>query len=84
MTIQETLQERAQQHGPFEEDATYACRLRNVYHHKRLQMSYSHLMALDMICTKIARILSGDPYHEDHWQDIAGYALLGKEVKRDV
>ena len=34
--------------------------------------------ALDMIATKISRILSGDPAHEDHWDDIMGYALLGK------
>lgn len=34
--------------------------------------------ALDMIATKISRILEGDPNHEDHWDDIAGYAFLGK------
>lgn len=34
--------------------------------------------ALDMIAVKISRILSGDPNHEDHWDDIAGYAFLGK------
>jgi hypothetical protein len=27
-----------------------------------------------MICHKVARILSGDPNHLDHWQDICGYA----------
>lgn len=32
--------------------------------------------ALDMIAFKIARILSGDPNHKDHWDDIAGYATL--------
>jgi hypothetical protein len=34
--------------------------------------------ALEMILAKIARIISGDPNHPDHWDDIAGYALLGK------
>lgn len=34
--------------------------------------------ALDMITVKISRILSGDPNHADHWDDIAGYAFLGK------
>lgn len=34
--------------------------------------------ALEMILAKIARIVSGDPNHADHWDDIAGYALLGK------
>jgi hypothetical protein len=32
--------------------------------------------SLDMIVTKIARILIGDPYHHDSWIDIAGYAML--------
>jgi Domain of unknown function (DUF6378) len=38
--------------------------------------------ALDMILAKIARIVSGDPNHPDHWQDIAGYAelALGREA----
>jgi hypothetical protein len=34
--------------------------------------------AVDMILVKISRIVSGDPAHEDHWADIAGYAHLGK------
>jgi len=32
--------------------------------------------SLDMIATKIARILIGDSYHHDNWIDIAGYAML--------
>lgn len=34
--------------------------------------------ALDLIATKISRILTGDPFAPDHWDDIAGYAHLGK------
>lgn len=34
--------------------------------------------ALEMILAKIARIISGDPNHKDHWDDIAGYAMLGR------
>jgi hypothetical protein len=34
--------------------------------------------ALDMIATKISRILCGNPSEPDHWDDIAGYAYLGK------
>ena len=31
--------------------------------------------ALDMICHKISRILSGaDPHDHQHWEDVAGYA----------
>jgi len=32
--------------------------------------------ALDMICLKMSRILTGDPRVKDHWSDIAGYAEL--------
>lgn len=32
--------------------------------------------ALDMIAVKIARILTGNAYFADHWDDIAGYAKL--------
>ena len=35
--------------------------------------------ALEHIATKIARILSGDPNHADHWNDIQGYARLVEE-----
>ncbi len=32
--------------------------------------------SLDMIATKMGRILIGDPKHHDNWIDIAGYAML--------
>jgi hypothetical protein len=31
---------------------------------------------LDMICSKISRIMAGDPNFKDHWDDIAGYAKM--------
>ena len=39
---------------------------------------------LEMIALKISRILSGDPWTKDHWDDIAGYAsLASKSCDRD-
>lgn len=35
--------------------------------------------ALDLICTKLSRIKHGQPHHQDHWLDIAGYALIAAE-----
>lgn len=32
--------------------------------------------ALELIATKIGRIVCGDPGHRDHWDDIRGYAQL--------
>ena len=32
--------------------------------------------ALTMISNKIGRIINGDPYYEDSWRDVVGYAQL--------
>ena len=32
--------------------------------------------SLDMIASKIARILNGNYYYDDSWRDISGYAIL--------
>jgi hypothetical protein len=41
-------------------------------------LSASQKEALDMIAVKVSRIVSGNPAEPDHWDDIMGYALLGK------
>lgn len=38
----------------------------------------SHHVAMIMICLKLSR-LSWDPYKEDSWLDVAGYASCGWE-----
>lgn len=35
--------------------------------------------ALEMIAVKMSRILCGDPSEADHWDDIIGYATLGRD-----
>jgi len=40
------------------------------------QLSFVQQESLDLIATKIGRIVCGDPNHRDHWQDIVGYATL--------
>jgi Domain of unknown function (DUF6378) len=44
-------------------------------------LSEARKEALDLIATKTSRILHGDPDHEDSWDDIGGYAHLGKNGK---
>lgn len=47
------------------------------------KMTPSQREALDMIATKISRILTGNPHEPDHWADIEGYAYLArKEIER--
>lgn len=38
------------------------------------QLTLTQRSALNMIQHKIARILSGNPWHLEHWRDLAGYA----------
>lgn len=43
------------------------------------------LETLVMISNKIGRIVNGDPYYDDSWRDIAGYAtLVVEELEKDA
>ena len=74
------LDERAGNYGPFATQATIAQRLKHVAHtaagEQGKTFATDQAEALDMIFSKIARILNGDPNHLDSWTDIAGYATL--------
>lgn len=76
------LQEREKTHGSFAETARVAQDLKHNLRHSSMHHleDVRQLEALDMIATKIGRILSGDPKCKDHWADIAGYAKLGEEA----
>jgi deoxycytidylate deaminase len=43
---------------------------------KFLQLSPDKQEALDLIATKIGRIVYGDSEYDDHWRDIIGYSQL--------
>ena len=43
-------------------------------------MSAAQKQSIDMIFTKIGRIITGDPDHLDSWIDIKGYAELIEEI----
>lgn len=78
MSINETLEQRGERYGKFKDVAatTYALQeiLRNSKNHEH--MTDDQVIALDMICNKMARIVNGDPNYIDNWHDIAGYATL--------
>lgn len=79
------LVEREKTHGDFRSTAEIAQRFKKIIEDNTSQTTHVkycnvHREALDMICTKIARIISGNPAEEDHWKDIAGYAKLGSEA----
>ena len=74
------LTERGSNYGSFLDLSRITQRLKNVAHQfcadndKRFDVDQAE--ALDLIFTKIGRILNGDPNHADSWIDIAGYAKL--------
>lgn len=77
--LRDMVAERAETHGDFSDTSKCDQRLKE---DMRAWKRNWHLMkdhqrtALDMIAQKIARILTGNPDSHDHWQDIAGYAML--------
>jgi len=78
--------ERQRTHGEWEATARIAQRLKLIIAEELAlkrgpRPSPQQTEALCMILAKIARIVSGDSSHPDHWDDIAGYALLGKGDK---
>lgn len=86
------IAERAKTHGDFTVTARIAQHLKRAIadelpgreRRDLAPLSDEQLEAVDMILTKIARIVAGDSNHGDHWRDISGYALLGIEFDQEV
>mgnify|MGYP003112821769 FL=1 len=74
------IAERGKTHGDFSTRAGTAQALKEVMSRGANwdDLPPSQREALDMIAVKVSRILHGDPSLADHWDDIAGYALLGR------
>lgn len=79
MKTEDILNEREKTHGDYSLVAkTYSELKKSVKREYAPWLSAQHMLALEMICLKMARIIHGDPNFADHWDDIAGYAMLGK------
>jgi hypothetical protein len=77
------LEERGRRYGPFEGHAriTQAIKLKMACEPGWLRLTYSMKESLEMVAHKIGRILNGDPFYDDSWKDIAGYAeLVAKQL----
>jgi hypothetical protein len=72
---------REKTHGSFKDTASTSQNIKSVMMtgNNWERLNDSQREALEMIATKIGRILSGDPNFRDHWDDIEGYAELGGE-----
>jgi len=76
--LDEILKQRGTVHGDFTDVADVSQQLKAVL---QTGKSWNELTAvqkesLEMIMHKAARIVSGNPNHHDHWDDVAGYATI--------
>lgn len=76
--VSDTLAERGGRYGAFKDHAAIAQGLIEVLHKAPnwSKLDPDMRQALSVIMDKTARILNGDPYYEDNWHDIQGYAKL--------
>ena len=66
--------DRQATHGEFEFFSSVSQNLKGILRSAEPDLTDAQVEALEMICHKMARILTGNPNHKDHWEDIAGYA----------
>jgi hypothetical protein len=78
--INALLGERGQTYGKFVGQAEVSQALKwhisNALRDRQKLLQPDQQESLDMICSKIGRIVNGDPNYADSWVDIAGYAML--------
>jgi hypothetical protein len=78
--VGKVLDARAEQYGSFMQSSDTVIRIKGIMHNavarNAVHLYPDQLQALDMIATKLSRIVHGNPNHLDSWIDIAGYATL--------
>ena len=76
------LAERQKTHGDYDENARIAQATKDLWRSGRnwSALTPRQRESLELIATKVGRILAGDPDCPDHYRDIAGYAVLATEA----
>ena len=71
---------RQKTHGDFVETGAVAQEIKTALRESSgwASLSPTRREALEKIAAKMARVVCGDAGHRDHWDDIAGYAELGR------
>lgn len=77
-STEELLGTREKTHGDFTNHSAITMALKAVMEEQPNWRKLSDVQkeSLHMIQHKVGRILAGNPDHQDHWDDIAGYAKL--------
>lgn len=83
--IEATLNDRQTTHGDFTDVAECSQGTLDFWKERQNwdQLTNVQKEALTLIAHKVARILSGNPNHADHWHDIQGYAKLAEDDARE-
>jgi hypothetical protein len=81
MTTEPPIDERHETHGDYTNTAQVSQHLKTTMRNARNwnRLSCDKKESLDLIMTKVSRIMSGEPNDPDHWLDIEGYAKLARE-----
>lgn len=77
--VSKILAERGKTHGDFSNQAECAQDLKKAFYDWAINnknLTPYMREAVEMILHKLARAATGDPFVQDHWDDIAGYAQL--------
>ena len=76
--VTETLDQREGRYGSYVHVAATAQELKDILrrgHSWGIMEAYMQ-ESLDLIANKLARIANGDPFYDDSWHDVGGYAKL--------
>lgn len=78
MDVNSVLKERGSRYGAFIDQAAIEQNIKSAFHNSPNwdKLAPDAKSSLEMIATKISRILLGDPDYADSWVDISGYAQL--------
>ncbi len=76
--VNKILADRGSQYGKFIDQSKISEALKAIMHAAPAwpAMASDQREAMDMMAVKMARLLNGNPNHEDSWRDTAGYATL--------
>jgi len=83
--ISNILIQRGTTYGPFSDQAALTQDIKTVMKQRAgwTRLTDSQREALELIASKIARVINGDPNYLDSWIDIAGYArLIADQIER--
>ena len=77
-TIDNVLEQRGTRYGEYMDVSDKSQQMKDLFRAAPSWQTMDSYMreSLDLIANKLSRIINGDPYYDDSWRDISGYATL--------